>query len=132
MRRWGLCIPSVNDTDEIKAAKLADFRMLQGTLAAVTYDAFELKPLDDDGNGVTEEFAMAVLCEFIGAREKKEPSIETSPSESPPMVGDPAITSNAPSGMPGATRRNMGSRSTRRLPTQPQPPSPSSGPSEPR
>jgi hypothetical protein len=118
MKRWALCVPTENDTTETQIAKLTDYRVLQGTLAAVTREAFDLHELDDDGNGVNEEFAMMILCEFIGAREKKERSTETLPSESPPTVSAPATTSNE-SISRGRGRRSMtmGSISTPRSST---------------
>jgi hypothetical protein len=114
-RRWAACVPSENDTIDTSIAKLADFRIVQGKLATVAYEVFDLQPVAKDGSGVPENFAVNVLMEFIGAREKKEPSTVISPSESPPTVSAPATSSSVPTSAAGRGRRSMntGARSMR-------------------
>lgn len=60
---------------------------LQGIVADVAREAFGLRPLDADGDGLTEDEVMAVLTSFIEDREKKENPPATSASSSAPTGG---------------------------------------------
>jgi hypothetical protein len=100
-KRTAVDLGSLPEEDRDKSA--IAWNTVKGQICSVAYKAFGVVPLDDEGNGLTENAVFTILADFLDFREKKEPTAGASPDSLGPTAG-PVKPSLKPS--PG-TRSGM-------------------------
>jgi hypothetical protein len=88
MEKWNESVVRPDDSIEDINRKALLFSEIEPIIEKVTREAFDIPPLDEDGQGGTVALVLTTINDFITEREKKRENTETSPSSSPPTDGD--------------------------------------------